>query len=66
MRKKTHLKMLLLGIMGGLLTFRREIHEFTRIELDDKEEEAFLSQLQEWRVKHNMGAAQTTRADSIQ
>jgi hypothetical protein len=36
MHKKTHLKMLLLGIAGALLTFRREIHEFTRIELEDK------------------------------
>lgn len=38
MKKKTHLKMLILGMLGAFLTFRREIHEFTRIDLEDKEE----------------------------
>lgn len=36
MRKKMHFKMLVLGVIGGLLTFRREIHEYTRIDIDEK------------------------------
>ena len=39
MRKKTHIKMLLLGVLGALLTFRKEIHDLTRIDWEDKEEE---------------------------
>jgi hypothetical protein len=37
MRKKTHLKMLLLGLFGVFLTYRKEIHELTRIDWEDKE-----------------------------
>jgi hypothetical protein len=38
MRKKTHIKMLIFGLVGLFLTFRKEIHDFTRIEHEDKDE----------------------------
>ena len=39
MRKTTHVKMFILGLVGAFLTFRKEIHDFTRIEHEDREEE---------------------------
>jgi hypothetical protein len=38
MRRKTHVKMMLLGLVGLFLTFRREIHDLARIDHEDKEE----------------------------
>ena len=46
MRKKTHLQMGILGLFGLFLTFRREIHEFTRIDRDQEPEEEMIKQIQ--------------------
>lgn len=54
MRKKIHVKMLILGVLGALLTFRRQIHEYTRIDIDEKEEKELDEQLSELRKKYNV------------
>ena len=53
MNKKMHFKMLALGLFGLFLTFRREIHDYARIEdQNDKEEEELRALNIKYESKH--------------
>ena len=58
MRKTTHLKIFMLGVFGAFLTFRKEIHDFTRIDIVDTEETELEKQLVEYRTKFNIKTTQ--------